>query len=420
MFRQILLTVCCAVSLSSIAQSTSLSQKLDSLSARLVKTQEVAGVNVLLIQEGKVVYNKAFGYADVATRQPLQTTGIFRIASQTKAVTSVAVMMLVEEEKLQLDDPVSRFIPQFKNARVLAEWNPADSSYTTVPAPREITVRDLLRHTSGISYPMITGDPKMTPVYLKEGIRAGVGERGSLKNGMEKLAALPLAHPPGAAFTYGLSTDVLGYLVEVVSGASLDAFFRKRIFQPLEMTDTYFRLPNEKAHRLVSLSQKEDDGFKKVTDPLYGYIQPNYPLENGLYLSGGAGLVSTTADYARFLQMLLAKGVYKGQRLLKAETVEMMITNQLPEGIAPGFSFGLGFALVSEEGHSAGTPGVGTFAWSGVFNTHYWADPEAQVIGLVYAQQYLPASYSELGTAYKKVIYTHLNASNAAAGGRSK
>lgn len=249
MFRQILLTVCCAVSLSSIAQSTSLSQKLDSLSARLVKTQEVAGVNVLLIQEGKVVYNKAFGYADVATRQPLQTTGIFRIASQTKAVTSVAVMMLVEEEKLQLDDPVSRFIPQFKNARVLAEWNPADSSYTTVPAPRGITVRDLLRHTSGISYPMITGDPKMTPVYLKSGIRAGVGERGSLKNGMEKLAALPLAHPPGAAFTYGLSTDVLGYLVEVVSGESLDAFFRKRIFQPLEMTDTYFRLPNEKAHR---------------------------------------------------------------------------------------------------------------------------------------------------------------------------
>lgn len=414
MYRQIVSIIACVITLNSFAQNSNIEKSIDDLSTRLVSSREVAGINVLLLKDGEVLYDKAFGYADVNTKEPLKTNHIFRIASQTKAITSVAVMMLWEQGKILLDDPISKYIPQFKNPQVLDKFNSADSSYTTIPAQREITVRDLLRHTSGISYPIISANERIKAVYGKAGAVTGIGSKGTLKEKMELLATQPLVHQPNTAFTYGLNTDVLGYLVEVVSGVSLDRFFRTNIFDPLQMNDTYFKIPQDKAGRLVSVSEKTKNGFTKVNHSIYENTNVNYPLENGIYPSGGAGLTSTTADYAKFLQMLLNKGTYNGKRILGANTVELMTTNQLSQQVIsqghPDFRFGLGFELVTEENKFANAPSIGTFSWSGAFNTHYWADPEKNIIGLVFTQEYFPASYSDLGTLYKNVVYANLEA----------
>jgi CubicO group peptidase (beta-lactamase class C family) len=391
------------------AQITSLERKIDNLSNRLIESKQVAGINVLLIKDGKTLYYKSFGDADVETKQPLRVDNIFRIASQTKAITSIAVMMLWEEGKLLLDDPVSNYIPQVKNLRVLDKFNPADSSYTTVAAQREITIRDLLRHTSGISYPIISNDDRMKAIYTKAGVVTGIGNKGTLKEQIERLAVQPLAHQPNSAFTYGLNTDVLGYLIEVVSGMSLNDFFCKRIFEPLEMNDTYFKLPKGKINRLVSISKKAKSGFSKVNHLIYEGNNVDYPADNNIYYSGGAGLSSTISDYAKFLQMLLNKGVYNNKRLLGATAIQLMTTNQLSPNVIskgdPDFRFGLGFGLVTEENKFANAPSVGTFYWGGAFNTHYWVDTKEHIIGLVFTQEYLPASYWDLGTLYKNVIY---------------
>lgn len=416
MYRQILSIIACAITLNGHAQNSKFEKNIDDLSARLVNSKEVAGINVLILKDGEVLYDKAFGDADVETKQPLQTNNIFRIASQTKAITSAAVMMLWEQGKILLDDPISKYIPQFKNPQVLDKFNPADSSYTTIPAQREITIRDLLRHSSGISYPIISEDERIRAIYEKAGIVTGIGSKGTLKEKMELLAKQPLLHQPNTAFTYGLNTDVLGYLVEVVSQVPLDKFFNTKIFEPLQMADTQFKISQRKADRLVSVSKKTDNGFAKVNHTIYENSSVDYPLEDGIYLSGGAGLTSTTADYAKFLQMLLNKGTYNGKQILGARTVELMTTNQLSQEVIlhgdPVFRFGLGFELVTEENKFAKSPSVGTLSWGGAFNTHYWADPKENIIGLVFTQEYFPTSYNDLGTLYKNVVYANLDASN--------
>ncbi|HYC28571.1 MAG TPA: serine hydrolase domain-containing protein, partial [Chitinophagaceae bacterium] len=220
----------------------------------------INGSVAMIIRDGKIVYYKAFGYDDVATKKPMQRDAIFRIASQTKAITSVAVMMLYEEGKFLLDDPISLYIPEFKNPRVLDKFNAADTTYTTVPANREVTIRDLLTHTSGIGYAQI-GSPQANAIYYKAGVVGGIGIEGmNLGDKIKILGKQPLLHQPGEKWTYGLNTDVLGYLVEVISGMSLDQFLRKRIFEPLGMKDTYFFLPKEKQGRLVMLYAEDSTG----------------------------------------------------------------------------------------------------------------------------------------------------------------
>lgn len=412
MLRNILCILACFLTFYGTAQSTLIEKKTDALSERLLRDGSLSGVNILIIQNGKILYNKAFGYANPEAKEAMRTDHIFRIASQTKAVTSVAVLMLMEEGMLLLDDPVSKYIPAFKAPQVLQEFRSEDSSYTTIPAHREITIRDLLTHTSGISYPIISGDPVMSAVYAKAGVTTGVGNKEDLKDKIQRLAAAPLARQPGETFIYGLNTDVLGYLVEVVSGTSLEKFFREKIFTPLEMDDTYFYIPAEKAHRLVALTKKTAEGFITYHEPIFEGSRASYPLEKNTPFSGGAGLSSTTADYSKFLQMLLNGGSYNGKRILGAHTVELMMTNQLlPDVIPPGasfFRFGLGTGLVTEENKYAHITGTGTFYWSGAFNTHYWADPQEKIIGLVYTQEYLPASYNDLGTLYKNTVYANL------------
>lgn len=412
MLKQVATFIIGLIAVNSYGQNSQISQKLDNLSNSLILSKQVAGISVLLMIDNKNIYNKAFGYADIQTKKTLQTDHIFRIASQTKAVTSVAVMMLWEEGKFLLDDPISKYIPQFKNPKVIAQFNPSDSTYTTTPAQREITIRDLLRHTSGITYPIFSGNNVMNSIYAKAGVSTGIGSKGTLKERIELLAAQPLANQPGSSFTYGLNTDVLGYLVEIVSGMSLNDFFIKKIFEPLDMKDTYFKIPKEKSDRLVSIYEKKESGLTKVSHSIYEGNNVDYPLDSSIYYSGGAGLSSTLPDYSKFLQMLLNKGIYNGKRLLGAKAIELMTTNQLSKNAIskgdPDLRFGLGFGLVTEENKYANSASEGTFYWGGAFNTHYWADPKENIIGVIFTQEYMPASYWDLGTLYKNVIYSNI------------
>lgn len=380
-------------------------QRVDAVIQQSIDKKQIAGAIGLIARNGKIVYNKAFGYSDIAAKTPLRTDNIFRIASQTKAITSVAVMLLFEEGKLLLDDPVSKYIPSFAKPVVLDQFNAADSSYTTVPAKREITLRDLLTHTSGIDYAII-GSTNFKAIYAKAGIPVGFeGGNLQLKDVMEKLGKLPLAHQPGEKFTYGINTDVLGYVVEVVSGKPLDQFFRERIFEPLGMKDTYFFLPKEKQSRLVPIYTFDKDNLVKYER--YGAITADYPTRHSTYFSGGAGLSSTITDYAAFLQMLLNGGVYNGKRLLARRTVELMTSNQIGELNVRTDKFGLGFQITSEQGQAKLGVTKGSFAWGGYFGTTYWADPKEKIVGLIFIQQ--SPLKSDIHDKFKASVYQALN-----------
>jgi CubicO group peptidase (beta-lactamase class C family) len=386
--------------------------RIDKLMNDYVNGGRMNGGVALIVRDGKVVYYKAFGYDDMEAKKPMPRDGIFRIASQTKAITSVAVMMLYEEGKFLLDEPVSNFIPEFKNPQVLDKFNKADSTYTTVPAKREITIRDLLMHTSGIGYAQI-GSPEQNAIYYKAGIVGGIGvENIVLADKMKLLGKMPLFHQPGERWTYGLNTDLLGYLVEVVSGMSLDEFFRKRIFEPLGMKDTYFYLPKEKQSRLVNLYSEDTVARLRKTAPvrwLNGNFYKDYPNTNGTYFSGGGGLSSTIYDYAIFLQMLLNGGTYNGKRILGRNSVRMMTMNQLDfprAGTSNGF--GLGFGVTSEKGSAMLPVNQGTFDWGGMFATMYWVDPKERLIGLFYRNIY-PTRLYGIGEKYKVLVYQAIN-----------
>ncbi len=286
----------------SVGMSSERLKRIDANMNEWLATGKMNGAVALIVRNGKIAYQKAFGFDDLEKKRPMKTDMIFRIASQSKAITSTAVMILYEEGKFLLDDPISKYIPEFSKPVVLDKFNEADSSYTTVPAKREVTIRDLLTHTSGIGYAQI-GSKEANAIYSKAGITAGIGVPNGLllSTDIKKLAKLPLMHQPGEKWTYGLNTDVLGYFVEVVSGQPLDEFFRKRIFEPLGMNDTYFFLPSSKYGRLVHLFIEEDGKLtlkQEVTQN--GKFIVDYPKMPGTYFSGGAGLSSTVTDYATF------------------------------------------------------------------------------------------------------------------------
>jgi len=369
------------------------------------------GGTALIIRNGKIVYYKAAGYNDLDSRTPMQKENIFRIASQTKAITSVAIMILFEEGKLLLDDPVSKYIPAFKKQQVLDKFNPTDTTYTTMPAKKEITIRELLTHTSGLGYAQI-GSKEANAIYAKHDLTAGLGvQDDKLLDAMNRLAKLPLMHQPGEKWTYGLNTDLLGCLAEVISGMSLDEFFKKRIFEPLGMKDTYFLVPKEKATRLVNLYREDSTGklVKATGNMLNGKtITPNYPLEASTYYSGGAGLSSTIYDYAVFLQMLLNNGVYNGKRIISRNAVRMMTMNQIGDLSRGDDKFGLGFQVVTERG-SARTPAqAGTFSWGGAFATSYWVDPKEKIVMLFY-RQLQNTTKGEVVEKFRALTYQAIN-----------
>jgi CubicO group peptidase (beta-lactamase class C family) len=383
--------------------------RIDKMLQQSIDSGWIAGAVGFIARDGKIVYNKAFGVNDIETKSPMRTDDIFRIASQTKAITSVAVMMLFEEGKFLLDDPISKYIPEFAKPCVLDRFNEKDTTFTTVPATREITIRDLLTHTSGIDYAGI-GSMNFRAIYAKAGIPAVFGsDKIILGDKIKALGKLPLAHQPGENFTYGLNVDVLGYLVEVLSGESLDQFFQKHIFEPLGMTDTYFYLPSTKLDRLVTVSTEDDrHHLVKWTDQILSGISMNYPMVEGTYFSGGAGLSSTIKDYATFLQMLLNKGEYNGKRLLSRRTVELMTTNQIGDLNSGRNKFGLGFQITTKNGEAVLGVSEGSFSWGGFFGTTYWADPRERLVCLMFIQQF-PLSHSEIKDKFKALVYQALN-----------
>lgn len=367
--------------------------------------KRVPGAIALVMRDGKVLYRKAVGYDDFIQQTPLRTDAIFRIASQTKALTSTGLMLLYDEGKFQLDDPISKYLPAFKNPQVLDTFSEKDSTYTTVPARSEITIRQLFTHTSGISYPVI-GTKEARAIYAKAHIPSGIGTpAGSLAKSMDALGPLPLMHQPGTRFTYGLSVDVLGRLIEVLSGQPLDQFLRQRLFLPLGMKDTYFYLPADKQARLVEL-YTEDAAHQTVFMEPHDGMFPNYPkASGGTYFSGGAGLSSTIDDYAVFLQMMLNNGTYQGRQLLKPTTVALITQNQMGAVSQGGNKFGLGFSITTPE--NAKVPGLsaGSYEWGGIFGTTYWVDPQQKLVGLIYTQKYPNSTSRDLAGKFKAAVY---------------
>lgn len=391
----------------SAGMSSSRLKRIDENVQGWINSGKTNGCVVLISRNGQIVYNKAYGYNDPGKKEPMRTDHIFRIASQTKAITSVAVMMLYEEGKFLLDEPVSKYIPEMDGQQVLDKFNKADSSYTTVPAKSPVTIRQLLTHTSGIGYAQI-GSDEANAIFAKAGVTAGLGvEKGRLlATDMKKLCKLPLLHQPGEKFTYGLNTDLLGYLVEVLSGKSLDRFFKERIFEPLGMNDTYFYLPREKYNRLATLYDEKDGKLEKAPERIdqNGVFVTDYPKMEGTYFSGGGGLSSTTLDYAIFLQMMLNEGQLNGVRLLSRNTVRMMTMNQIGDVDFGDNKFGLGFGITTDKGSAKLPTPVGVFEWGGAFSTSYWADPKEKLIGIIYRQMWHNSNY-DAADKFKVLTY---------------
>lgn len=388
-------------------------KKLDKFLQNAVDSGKMNGAASLVIRNGQVAYFQTVGYSDPDKKTPLKKDAIFRMASQTKAITSVAVMILYEDGKFLLDDPISKYIPEFSKPKVLDKFNLADSTYTTIFAKREVTIRDLLTHTSGIGYAQI-GSKEAVAMYAKAGIVAGISVGSEkLSTVIRTLGRLPLLHQPGERFTYGLNTDVLGYFVEVLSGMSLADFFRTRIFEPLGMKDTYFYLPKDKQDRLIKLFTDDSKTLKIVPVTkdisINGAFNPDYPNTNGSYYSGGGGLSGTITDYAIFLQMLLNGGQFGGKRILSRNTVRLMTSNQIGELSSGGKKkFGLGFAITTPEASVILPTPEGVFEWGGMFATTYWVDPKEKMVALFYRNIYA-SHYGNLSDYFKILVYQAMN-----------
>jgi CubicO group peptidase (beta-lactamase class C family) len=379
--------------------------RIDAMCQEAVKSGDLPGIVALVARNGKIVFHQEYGMADNTSYRKMKKDDIFRIASQSKAITSTAVMMLWEEGKFRLDDPISKYIPAFKNPQVLASFKYADTSYSSVAADNEITIRHLLTHTSGLGYGVIDGDERFAMLYEKAGITdLFTTEPVTIEESVKKLADLPLHHNPGDKFTYSEGLDVLGYFIEVVSGMPFDEFLRKRLFDPLGMDDTWFYLPKSKAERLVAVQQKMDGKWAKYPVTFY---DTDYPISGAkTFFSGGAGLCSTAKDYATFLQMYLNGGELNGVRILSRTTVQSIMGNQTDELFGGASSYyGLAFGVTTEEGQDMGGNGsAGTFDWGGYFNTQYFADPVERTIGILMKQTQEPVN-DQTGWKFRQLVF---------------
>jgi len=369
-----------------------------------VSQKKIGGAVVLVARKGKVAYLRATGLAD--TGKPMQRDTIFRVVSMTKPITSTAIMMLYEEGKLLLSDPVSKYIPDFRNQKVLVA-NPEGASfpYRLEPVKREVQIRDLLAHTSGILY-LFLNDVYPNPtrnmvidLYKEAGITDGFCRPDETIGDMVKrLARLPLYAQPGEVWDYGLNSDVLGYLVEVISGQKFDAFVEQRIFKPLKMDDSYFYIPKEKLPRLAAVWKSDWKGHLERAEakPIISGDLCLNPGDgealSGKYLAGGASMLSTAYDYFRFAQMLLNDGELDGARLLSRKSVELMTATSHSGRFdaeflhSKGWKFGLGFAIQQDREHPVDSGDVGTFEWAGIYSTRFSVDPKEQKITIFMSQ----------------------------------
>jgi CubicO group peptidase (beta-lactamase class C family) len=370
-------------------------ERIDGWMRRLVGDGKLAGVQTLVMRRGHVAWQRECGMADLARAKPMARDTIVRIYSMTKPLTSVAVMMLYEEGRFQLDDPISRFLPCFRDMRVLTGGS--RGKWDSVPAERDITFRDLLTHTSGLTYGFMEST-LVDAMYRDRGVDFQTSDR-SLGEVVELAASLPLVAQPGAEWNYSIATDVLGHLVAVISGRPFEDFLRERIVAPLGMVDTDFHVPREKLARFAANYTRGEDGRPKlVDDPL----ESRYGTPRKL-CSGGGGLVSTAADYVRFCRVMLNKGELDGVRLLGRKSVELMTTNHLRGDMADmgqprfsespyyGIGFGLGFSVMLDPAKAQilGTPGE--YAWGGAASTAFWIDP-AEDMAVILLTQLMPSS----------------------------
>ena len=370
----------------SVGMSPERLARIDAMARSAIENSDVPGLVAIVARKGKIVFYEAYGEADVASGRVLKKDDIFRIASQTKAITATAVMMLWEEGHFRLDDPISKWIPEFKNPQVLDNYNYTKQTYTTKPAKREISIRHLLTHSSGIGYGIIDGDERMKLIFKKAGIvDAWTAEPSTNEKNIKKLASLPLHFDPGEKYKYAEGLDVLAYFVEVLSGMSFAEFLETRLFKPLGMKDTYFYLPENKIDRMVTVHTPKDGKWVKYTGRPE-YYDADYPIKGArTHFGGGGGLSSTVHDYATFLQMYLNGGELNGVRILSRTTINTI--NAFQVELNPGSHYGLAFGVVNEAGVALGGNGSeGTFSWGGYFNSSYFADPEEQVLGVIMKQ----------------------------------
>ena len=383
--------------------------RIDTVINAEISKGKIPGAVALVALNGKLAYFKSFGFSDIDTKTPMQKDNIFRMASMTKAITSVGAMILYERGLFQLNDPVSKYIPDFSDMQVISEVDGNGDISATVPASAQIKIVDLFTHTSGISYPF-TPNSLQKP-YVAAGIIDGMTSRNiTLQAQMKLLAKQPLLFEPGSDYVYGLGLDLLGYLIEVISGKPLDQFFAEEIFTPLNMQDSHFYLPKAKVDRLVTLYAEMDQVgliVARGNESNINLDNPRYPAGDGQsYFSGGAGVSSTAYDYARFIQMLLNKGTLEGSRILSRKSVELMQSARVDSDGDQIPDFGLGFEIIVDAANAGELGSIGTYSWSGAYLTSYWIDPKENLIA-VFLSQVRP-SQSDIRAKFNTIVYQAL------------
>jgi CubicO group peptidase (beta-lactamase class C family) len=385
-------------------------KNLDAAMKAYVDQEKIAGAVVMIQQDGKDVFSEAYGWRDKEARDPMKEDTIFRIASQTKALTSVSIMMLMEEGKLVMDDPVGKFLPEWQKTNVAVAKT--GGGYDVVPAKRPITIRDLLTHTAGVSYGTGPGEKEWRDAGIFGWYFADKIEPVSAV--VSRMAKLPMAAQPGEQWVYGYNTDILGVVVEKLSGQTLDQFFRSRLIEPLGMKDTSFCLPAAKAPRLAVVYNAKDGKIVRAEAP--GAMLNGSHTGQGHYLggpcvafAGGAGLLSTAADYSRFLEMLRRGGELDGKRYISRKSVELMSSNNLVTATyQPGQGFGLGFRITEDVG-KLGQPGSkGDYGWGGAYHSTYWIDP-AEGLTVSYMVQLIPNGGLESQQKIRALIYSAID-----------
>ena len=387
-------------------------QRLDRALESYVDNKQLAGGVVLIARHGKMAHTHAFGWRDKESNSQMTDDVMFRIASQTKALTSVAIMILQEQGALLISDPVSKYLPEFEQTTV-AEVNDA-GDYAVVPAHRPITIRDLLTHSAGIDYGFGPAESQWKKAGLQGWYFAHRDE--PLRDTVARIASLPQKAHPGEAFVYGYNTDILGAVIEVASGKALDQYLYDSIFQPLGMGDTHFYMPEDKKDRLATVYTRKSKGIERAATP-GGFVGGLY-IGQGHFLkgprksfSGGAGLISTAKDYGRFLQMLLNGGELEGKRVLSRKSVELMTVNHLTgrdlTALGPGVGFGLGFLTIDDLGEYGELGSKGTYAGAGAYHSSYWVDPEEDLL-VVYLTQLIPAGNIDDVKKLRALVYQAL------------
>jgi CubicO group peptidase (beta-lactamase class C family) len=382
--------------------------RIDTFVERHLDARHFAGAVTLVARRGEIVHFEAHGMQDIQKNITMSKGSIFRIYSMTKPITSVAVMMLFEEGHFLLDEPVSRFLPEFENLKVGVEMtDPATGKKELIiePAVRQVTIRDLLRHTSGLTYGL-WGSSLVDAMYLNRGV---LSRDESIQHMINKLGAIPLKHQPGSTWEYSVSTDVLGRLIEVVSGQPLDEYLEEKVFTPLQMVDTDFYVRTEEAHLLTSVYTPNEDN---TAISLLTSGEAQKYLDKPTFIAGGSGLVSTARDYYRFAQMLLNGGELDGVRILGPETVELMTRNHVADialrgdldWYGTGLGFGLGFWIGPDRGVSGLAVSEGSFGWGGMAQTTFWVDPREELVG-IFLIQILPESPLPYRELFKTVVY---------------